>query len=101
MAFFGRRWHALFPQPEFLAGLRSRGDFELRPAINRWHFDFSAQRGVGRGDRACAVEVITLAMEHGMVTGADNDIEVSGWAPVEPGIALTRNPHALSTAAAA
>src|SRR2546427_1284883 len=100
MAFFGRRWHALFPQPEFLAGLRSRRDFELRPAINRWHFDFCSQRGFGCGDRDCDVDVITLAMEHGMVTGADNDIEVSGWAAVQPGIALTRNSNALSIAGA-
>src|SRR3989442_3574135 len=100
MAFFGRRWHALFPQPEFLAGLRSRRDFELRPAINRWHFDFCSQRGFGCGDRDYDVDVITLAMEHGMVTGTDNDVEVSGWAAVQPGIAFTRNSNALSIAGA-
>src|SRR5947199_785478 len=100
MAFFGRRWHALFPQPEFLAGLRSRRDFELRPAINRWHFDFCSQRGFGCGDRDYDVDVIALAMEHGMVTGTDNDVEVSGWTAVQPGIAFTRNSNALSVAGA-
>src|SRR5437016_10083208 len=39
-------------------------------------------------------------MEHGMVTGADNDVEVSGWAAVQPGIAFTRNSNALSIAGA-
>src|SRR2546425_11272762 len=39
-------------------------------------------------------------MEHGMVTGTDNDVEVSGWAPVQPGIAFTRNSNALSIAGA-
>src|SRR3989442_5308304 len=100
MAFFGRRWHALFPQPEFLAGLRSRRDFELRPAINRWHFDFCSQRGFGCSDRDCDVDVIALAMEPGMVTGTDNDVEVSGWTGVQPGIAFTRNSNALSIAGA-
>src|SRR5947208_15628898 len=68
--------------------------------MNRRHFDFCSQRGFGCGDRDYDVDVITLAMEHGMVTGADNDIEVSGWAAVQPGIALTRNPNALSIAGA-
>src|SRR2546422_3256338 len=100
MAFFGRRWHALFPQPEFLAGLRSRRDLELGTAINRRHFDFCSQRGFGCGDRDCDVDVIALAMEHGMVTGTDNDVEVSGWTAVQPGIAFTRNSNALSIAGA-
>src|SRR5437879_9790745 len=39
-------------------------------------------------------------MEHGMVIGTDNDVEVSGWAPVQPGIAFTRNSNALSIAGA-
>src|SRR5436189_54821 len=39
-------------------------------------------------------------MEHGMVTGTDNDVEVSGWAAVQPGIAFTRNSNALSIAGA-
>src|SRR2546430_10590713 len=39
-------------------------------------------------------------MERGMVTGADNDVEVSGWAPVQPGIALAGDANALSIAGA-
>src|SRR5207245_7807531 len=39
-------------------------------------------------------------MEHGMVTGTDNDVEVSGWTAVQPGIAFTRNSNALSIAGA-
>src|SRR2546425_900129 len=99
-AFFRGRRHALFPQPEFLAALRSRRDLELGAAINRRHFDFCSQRGFGCGDRDYDVDVIALAMEHGMVTGADNDVEVSGWAPVQPGIALAGDANALSIAGA-
>src|SRR3989475_11985468 len=39
-------------------------------------------------------------MEHGMVTRADNDVEVSGRTAVQPGIAFTRNSNALSIAGA-
>src|SRR5437016_5804209 len=39
-------------------------------------------------------------MEHGMVTGTDNDVEVSGWTAVQPGIAFTRSSNALSIAGA-
>src|SRR5438552_14724505 len=39
-------------------------------------------------------------MEHGMVTGTDNDVEVSGWAPVQPGIAFAGDANALSIAGA-
>src|ERR1700746_2233600 len=39
-------------------------------------------------------------MEYGMVTGADNDVEVSGWAAVQPGIAFPCNSNALSIAGA-
>src|SRR2546428_10810297 len=74
--------------------------FYLPTACNAWHFDLCYQRCFGCGYRDCDEEVITLAMEHGMVTGSDNDVEVSGWAAVQPGIALTRNSNALSIAGA-
>src|SRR5947208_13434404 len=68
--------------------------------MNRRHFDFCSQRGFGCGDRDYDVDVIALAMEHGMVTGTDNDVEVSGWAPVQPGIAFAGDANALSIAGA-
>src|SRR5207253_11359088 len=39
-------------------------------------------------------------MEHGMVTGADNDVEVSWWAAAQPGVALPGDANALSIAQA-
>src|SRR5207244_6034568 len=70
------------------------------PAIIRLHFYHVAQSCLRASYINSQDDVITLAMEHGMVTGADNDIEVSGWAAVQPGIALTRNSNALSIAGA-
>jgi hypothetical protein len=42
-AVFGRRRHALFAQPQFLAGLRPRRNLEHAAAVNGRHFDLRSR----------------------------------------------------------
>src|SRR6267378_3168850 len=66
--------NALAAQPKCLPGLGLRGDSDLRRAVQRGNFDFSAERCRSESDRHLAVQVVVVSLKNGM--GLDLDLHV-------------------------
>lgn len=77
--------HALDPlaaQPKHLSGLRLGRDLDLRVTVQRRDFDFSPQRRGREADRHLAVQIVVLALEHGVRLQLHDDIQVARRAAV-------------------
>src|SRR5687767_2412652 len=79
---------ALGLEAEGLAGLGLRRYADLRRAVERRDGDIAAERRGGDGDRHLAVQVVVVALEHGVRLGVHLDVEVSGRAAVHAGLAF-------------
>src|ERR1700684_184628 len=94
----GGRGNALLAKAQLLSRLRPRRNLQQRPPIDGWNLDLGAQRGLRGADRDGKVDVVPIAPEDGMITGADDHVQVAGRAGVRPAVALAGGPDALPVA---
>src|SRR5580765_8257803 len=99
--FFARgRRYAFLAQPQLLPALRSWRDLQLRPPVDRGHFNLGSQCGFPGRHRNCDVNVITFAAKNRMVAHADDDIKIACRSAVRSGVALAGQANALPVACA-
>src|SRR5437016_5457507 len=83
----GRRY-AFFPETQLLSALRSRRNLQLRPAIDGGDFDLRSQCRLHGGDRNGHINIVALAVEKRMLTGATDDVEIARTTAMHSGIAF-------------
>src|SRR6185369_14529070 len=88
-----QRRRALATQTEFLARLCARWNPQLSFAGNRGHFNFSAQRRLGHGDRNSHVDVVALSSEMRMTSHVRDDEQVAGRCAEPSAFAFSGNAH--------
>src|ERR1035441_3348679 len=69
--------HTLMPQPELRAALGSFGNLELVRLIERGHLDLRAQCGLRQVDGNGAVQILSLAVEEGVLLDLEEDVEIA------------------------
>src|SRR5262249_22556943 len=87
--------HALAAQAEQFARLRLGRNLDYRFAAERRHFEFRAERGLGKTDRHLAVEIVALALEDRVLAHVDFDVEIARRRAGRTGLALARQAHAI------
>src|ERR1043165_9877781 len=83
--------HAFSSEPKHGARLRAHRDFQLLFFVERLNHNLGAQRGLRESDRHGLVKVITLSLKLLMFGYVDNNIEVTGRAPLRPRFPFTCN----------
>src|SRR5271157_2420651 len=80
--------HAFATRLERCARLRTLGHLQRVVAIESWHADLSAERGLRKRNRHHAVQILALALEEGMLFGVQHHVEIAGGAAVKSRLAF-------------
>src|SRR5581483_8193346 len=94
----GSRRHAFFAKAKLLPRLRAGGNFQQGASIDGRDLDLGAERGLADAHGDSEMNVISLAMEKGVITGANDHVQISGSAATVAGITFAWNADALSIA---
>src|ERR1700730_527220 len=81
-------WKALALEPEDLAGLRARLDFQFDLAVERRHVNLRAERGLRKTHRHFDDYVVVLAREQIVLFDVNDDVEVARRSTAPSGLAL-------------
>src|ERR1700734_255994 len=95
-----RALHTAFAHAQFLAALRSLRNLQLRAAVDGRHFHFCAQRRLRNRHRHRNLDIVALAREDRMRSGAHDKKQVARRTAVDAGIALALQANALAVARA-
>lgn len=93
------RTHALdapAAQAEYLAALGFDRYADLRLSVERGDLQLTAEGGGGEADWHLAVEVVTVALEHGMRAQLNDDEEIASRSAVDPRFALAGKTDAVA-----
>jgi hypothetical protein len=82
-------------QAEGLAVLGARWQAQLFCPFERWHTDFSTQRGLSNIDGQIENNVVAIALEKGMRLNIKGNVKVPRWPTTRPGLTFTTNPNLL------
>src|SRR5919201_4664531 len=89
---------ALAAQPLDRAVLCARRHPDPLGAAQGRDLDRGAADRLDDGDRHLDLEVVPLALEHGRLADAGDDVEVAGLPAASPGLALAGQPHPAAVA---
>ena len=81
-------FHALALDAERRMRLRAGGDFDDRPAIERRHFNFRAERGLNKTHRHLAKQIVAVALENFMRLEVQHHVKVARRPAAKPGLAV-------------
>ena len=87
---------ALAAQAEHLAGLGFGRNLDLGVAVQGGDVDLAAQCGSGEADRHFAVQVVVVALEHGVRLDLDDHVEIARRAAVDAGFAFAGEADAVA-----
>ena len=68
--------------------LRAGGDFDDRPALERRHFDFRAERGLDKAHRHFAEQIVAVALEYFMRLEVQHHVKVARRPAAQPRLAV-------------
>ena len=82
--------------PEDLAGLGFGRNLDLGRPIQCRDLDLTAEGSRRETDRHLAVQVVVIALKHGVRLDVDHDVKIARRAAVYPGFAFAREPDAIA-----
>src|SRR6266700_3660464 len=88
--------NAFAAQPEYLSRLGLGGDPDPCRTVQRRDFDVSAEGRRREADRHLAMQVVVVALEHGVGLDLDLHLEVACRTAVHPGLAFSREANAVA-----
>src|SRR6266567_7373655 len=88
--------NAFAAQPEYLSRLGLGGDPDPCRTVQRRDFDVSAEGRRREADRHLAMQVVVVALEHGVRLDLDLHVEVACRTAVHPGLAFSREANAVA-----
>ena len=66
--------YALAFQAKHRARLSARRNLDHGPPVQRWHFDFGAQRSLRETHRHLAKQIVAVTLENGMGLGVEHHV---------------------------